>query len=123
MDNVEHAINKLMRDLEGNESGLEALETICKELRGSGQNSAELEQAKTLLKEAVNCKSNGPEKGICPQCKDAITEFLKPNSLPSGETNTTKEATETPWPCKFSDSLVCAAKSCSDTNCDIYEPA
>ena len=38
-------------------------------------------------------------------------------------TNTTKEATETPWPCKFSDSLVCAAKSCSDTNCDIYEPA
>ena len=37
--------------------------------------------------------------------------------------NTTKEATETPWPCKFSDSLVCAAKSCSDTNCDIYEPA
>jgi len=37
--------------------------------------------------------------------------------------NTTKEATETPWPCKFSDSLVCAAKSCSDTNCGIYEPA
>ena len=45
------------------------------------------------------------------------------NEAEKTPTNTTKEATETPWPCKFSDSLVCAAKSCSDTNCDIYEPA
>ena len=43
--------------------------------------------------------------------------------LHSTSPNTTKETTVTPWPCKFSGSLVCAAKDCSDESCHIYEPA
>jgi hypothetical protein len=38
-------------------------------------------------------------------------------------TQQAKETTATPWPCKFSDSSVCAVKNCSDQNCDVYEPA
>jgi len=39
------------------------------------------------------------------------------------KTNGAEPTEITPWPCRFSDSSACAAKKCSDSNCDIYEPA
>jgi len=38
---------------------------------------SELKTASELLKSAVTCANNSSEKGLCPQCKDSINEFLK----------------------------------------------
>lgn len=37
---------------------------------------AALKRAKELLNEAINCANNGNDKNVCPQCREAIVDFL-----------------------------------------------
>ena len=53
------------------------LELVEEKLKADNIASPKLPRAIELLKEAVKCQHNGVDtKGLCPQCKDAIIEFL-----------------------------------------------